>query len=191
MPRGAADQAQDTYKAAGTTADAGTAIANTAGNNSAALYSKLFPAYSAEAVGAPTAGTTAENTAVQQSVGGANAGAVSQGNLDAARTRNAGGFQPAEDEAVRSGGRDLSNASLAIKANEVDQGQKGLERLYGQNENQQIAGEGVNLGALGAENQATNARTAASPGWFQNFTSLLNAVKGAGGSSSSGSSFTV
>src|SRR5579872_7253093 len=52
-------------------------------------------------------GAQAANTASQQSLGGSVAGAVGQGNLQAARTRNSGAFAPALDEAARQGQRDL------------------------------------------------------------------------------------
>lgn len=188
MPRQSSNQAQSTYNQAGETAGAGTSIATTAGNNANTLYNQLFPTYQEEAAGLPTAGTTAETTAAEQSLGGSTGGALSEGDLTAARTRNSGSFQPEEDQAVREGGQDLSDASTAIKANEVQQGQQGEENLYKENEGQQIAGEGINLGALGAENSATNANTSASPGWFQNFTSLLNALKPSGGGGGGGSS---
>jgi hypothetical protein len=190
MPRQAQQNAQQAFKTGAANAATGQNISSQAGQDASSLYGTLFPTYSAEAAGLPTAGTTAENTAVQQSVGGSTAGAVGQGNLEAARTRNAGAFQPSEDEAVRSGQRDLSDSALAVKANEVDQGQKGLSNLYGMNEAEQLGGLNASNQAVGEETGAANAESnAANSGWFQNFSGLLGALNGAG--KGSGGGFTL
>jgi hypothetical protein len=121
------------------------------------------------------------NTASQQSVGGSTAGAVGEGNLEAARTNNSGGFAPALDEAVRSGQRTLSQNALDIqgenaklKQSQQQAGLSGLEGLYGNNTNQMIQ-------ALGLGNNATSVGTqAGQSGWFQNMTGLMSALQGAG-----------
>lgn len=115
------------------------------------------------------------NTAAQQSAGGAIAGAVGQGNLEAARTRNAGAFTPALDNAAQAGGQQLSQAALGVqnkdanlKEQQRQEGLKGMLGLYdtstaaglsaGSQSNQAL---GEANGALGAANGAVNAGTQA------------------------------
>jgi hypothetical protein len=179
--------AQQAFNTGAANATTGQNISSTAGSNASSLYGNLFPTYTAMAAGAPTPGTTAENTAAQQSIGGSTAGAVGEGNLEAARTRNAGSFQPAEDEAVRSGQRDLSQTAEGVKANEVTQGQSGLSKLFGQQETQQLGGLDASNSAVNSETGATNAgTTAGNSGWFQNLTGVLGALRGAGTNGSGG-----
>jgi len=158
-------------------------IQKNAGQNAGDLYGQLFPTYAAEAAGKPTAGTIAANTAAQQSVGGAQAGALGRGELEAARTGNSGANSVALDDSVRSGQHSLSNTAADITSNEVGQGQRGLASLYGQQLGQQDA-------ALGLGNSAVNTGVnAGKSGWFQNFLGTLGALKpngsfgGSGGSS--------
>jgi hypothetical protein len=166
--------AQQAFNTGAANAETGQNITGTAGRNASTLYNQLYPLNTAMAAGAPTPGTTAENTAAQQSIGGSTAGAVGEGNLEAARTRNAGSFQPAEDEAVRSGQRDLSQTAEGVKANEVNQGQSGLSSLFGSQESQQLGGLGASNAAVNSETGATNAgTTAGNSGWFQNLTGVL------------------
>lgn len=119
----------------------------------------------------------AMNTASQQSIGGSVAGTVGQGNLEAARTRNAGGFTEALDEAARSGQRQNSQNAVGIAANNALEKEKnknialaGLTGIYGQN-------VGATLGALGLSNQAlgvANQAQSTIPG--VNWGSLFNPV---------------
>jgi len=109
--------------------------ANLRGQN---IYNELFPQLSGEATnpqGYGIQGLNAMNTANQQSIGGSNAAAVGEGNQMAARTRNVGAFQPAESEAQRQGGRQLSQNALGIQqANEnqrQSQQQRALSALQG------------------------------------------------------------
>jgi hypothetical protein len=173
MARGAQKDAQQTYKQA-------QEVAGTAETNANQLYKQLFPAFEAEATNPQGFGRedlAAMNTAAQQSVGGATAGAVGEGDLEAARTRNAGGFQPALDEAVRSGERQLSTDALGVqeenarlKEAQRQAGLAGEAGLYGTN-------TGDMLNALGIENNSTNALTnAGNSGWFQNMVGLINAA---------------
>jgi hypothetical protein len=148
-----------------------------------ALYSQLFPQFSAEATD-PTgfgAKATAEmKTNAEQSIGGGQSATVGQGNLTAARTRNAGGFGSALDESARDSKRALSSADLgvdsenaALKEAQKQEGLSGLSSLYGGNNS-------TMLSALGLGNQATQTGTqAGQSGWFQNFLGAINAVSGA------------
>jgi hypothetical protein len=160
--------------------------------NASSLYNSLFPQFTAEATNPQGFGATdlaAMNTAAQQSVGGSTAGAVGQGTLRAARTRNSGGADTALDSAVRSGQQTLSEDALGIqgenamlKQQQKQAGLSGLSSLYNTNQS------GL-LSALGLGNQATQVGTqAGQSGWFQNMVGLINALK-PGGSSANGGSF--
>lgn len=81
------------------------------------------------------------NTASQQSLGGSTAGITGQGNLEATRTRNAGGATGAIDSASRSNARDLSQNALQVQTDQakMQQAQKqqaleSLRQLYGVDE---------------------------------------------------------
>ncbi len=151
-------------------------------------------------------GTAAANTADQQSIGGATAGALGLGNLEAARTGNAGGFQPAEDEAVRSGERTLSENALGVQENAANQ-KLGVEqkataaKAAAEQENALLRnsqrtnalselgglyGTGMNasLNALGLSNQAINAATSAdqatTQGWMAPFQAIGDLGSAAG-----------
>jgi hypothetical protein len=165
------NESQDTY--------------NTAQGNSNSLYSSLFPAFTAEATNPQGFGATdlaAMNTASQQSIGGATAGAVGQGSLRAARTRNSGGQAAEADSAVKSGEQTLSQNALgiqgenaALKQEQKQAGLSGLSGLYGENNS-------TMLSALGLGNQATQVGAqAGQEGWFQNMTGLINSLGNAAG----------
>jgi hypothetical protein len=103
------------------------------------------------------------NTASQQSLGGGEAATTGQANLEAARSRNAGGFNSAVGTANRATQRQASQNALGIQEQQANlqQAQKqqalsALQSLYGTN----LAGsEGylnTSTTALNAENQAPN-----------------------------------
>jgi len=151
-------------------------------------------------------GTSAANTADQQSIGGATAGALGLGNLQAARSGNAGAFQPAEDEAVRSGERQLSQNALGVQENAANQklgvSQRGTaaktaaeqenallrnnQRAQALSELGGLYGTGMNasLNALGLSNQAINAATSAdqatTQGWMAPFQAIGDLGSAAG-----------
>lgn len=181
MARGAQDQAKKTFNES-------QGVFGTSQGNANDLYSKLFPTFQAEATnpqGFAPGDLAAMNTANQQSVGGSTAGAVGEGDLAGARTRNSGSFAPALDEAVRSGERTASENAVGIqgenaklKEEQRQAGIAGLSGLYGQNTSDMLS-------ALGLGTQATNAlTTAGQSGWFQNMTGLISslgqAAQGAG-----------
>jgi hypothetical protein len=189
MARGATNQANKTFGEAQSAFNTGTNRAN-------ALYGQLMPILQGEATnpqGYSPKDLGAMNTASQQSVGGSTAGAVGEGNLAAARTRNAGAFAPALDEAAREGGRTLSQNALEIQGKNADLKQKqqqagisGLGSLYGQNSDELLK-------ALGLGNEATNtAINSGKSGWFQNMLGLITALKpggSVGGGQQAGFSF--
>ena len=125
-------------------------------------YNTLFPTLQRNLINPQGFGKDlgAINTASQQSIGGSVAGAVGQGNLQAARTRNAGGFAPALDEAVRSGQRQLSQNALGVQENnaylknEQQQGAiRALGSLYGENMGDTLRALGLSNESLGVSNQ--------------------------------------
>ena len=132
------------------------------------------------------------NTANQQSIGGSVAGAVGQGNLQAARTGNAGGFAPALDESVRSGQRQLSQASTGVAEansllkNEQQQGAiKALGSLYGENMDDTLKALGLSNQGLYLSNQALDQAGNVRSPWSNVLpnlvTSWLSPMKGPGG----------
>lgn len=162
MPRGAVKTAQDEVGRQRAVADQN----NTQAQN---LYNTLVPQLkdqSQNPQGYAPEDLAAMNTASSQSLGGAEAGAVGQGNLMAARTRNAGGFGDAMDEAVRSGGRQLSQNALGIQAGNADlkQQQKEtaserLQSLYGNNLQATLSAMGMSPGTIGQWTNAAQATT--------------------------------
>jgi hypothetical protein len=150
MPKGvAADQLSNS----------GTAnnLSNQLTANASNIYGGLEPTLQAEAAhpsGYTPQQKALQNTAAQQSSGGSTAGAVGQGGLYAARTRNAGGAQGAIGSAVRSGGANLSRQAVGTETRSAD--------LANQNQQKGIAGlgglYGTELGggetALGLSNSA-------------------------------------
>lgn len=78
------------------------------------------------------------NTASQQSAGGGTGAVTGQANLQAARTRNAGGFQGAIGSGSRAAQQDLSNKALQVQTGQAqlqqqqkEEALKQLGQLYG------------------------------------------------------------
>ena len=113
----------------------------------------------------------------QEAVGGANSGIVGTGNLAAARTRNAGGFARALDEAARQKGRQLSTTALGVENEDARVGlqrqqeaQRMLSGLYGTDTSRQLE-------AMGLQNQDLNtALKAGQQGWLQNTEGVINTL---------------
>ena len=124
----------------------------------------LLPAYSTEAahpMGFAPNDLAGMNTAAQQSEGGSMAGAVGQGNLEAARNRNSGSFAPALDSAATGAGKTLSQDALGVNEQNAQlkeqQRQQGLQGMLGLYDTSTAAG----MNALGESNNAVNAGTGA------------------------------
>lgn len=101
------------------------------------------------------------NTASQQSLGGSTAGVTGQANLEAARTRNAGGFQGAIGSASRSNARQLSQNALGIQQSQANlqqqqrqQALQSLQSLYGVDLGTAESYLNSSNSALGTENQS-------------------------------------
>ena len=102
MPSGVASDAFSNAGAGIQQAGIGNQMSGFYKGRSNAVFNTLFPSLQKELVNPHGFGSdmNAINTANQQSIGGSVAGAVGQGNLQAARTGNAGAFAPALDEAA-------------------------------------------------------------------------------------------
>lgn len=152
-------------------------------NNANDLYGQLMPLLTNEAKnpqGFDPKDLAGMNTASQQSVGGSTAGAVGEGDLIGARTRNAGSFAPALDESVRSGQRQLSTNALdtqgknaMLRESNRQAGIAGLGGLYGTNTDAALKALGIGTGAVQAGTEAGKS------GWFQNMLGLINGASGA------------
>jgi hypothetical protein len=101
----------------------------------------------------------AMNTATQQSTGGSVGGATGQANLEAARTRNAGGFQGAVSSSARSAGETLSQDALGVQMAQANlqqlqrqQSLNALQNLYGMDMNQALNYMQGSTSSLQAEN---------------------------------------
>jgi len=107
--------------------------------------------------------------ASQEGVGGANSGITGQANLAAARTRNAGGFARALDEAARQKGRQLSSNALGVQNEDArvalqrqQDAQHQLAGLYGTNTSDQLKAMGL------SDEDLRTALEAGKSGWQQN-----------------------
>jgi hypothetical protein len=169
-------------KAAQAGADFGVGNAKTLGGNAQGLYSTLAPSLTSEALAPPGMSEkdlAAINTAGQQSEGGSMAGAVGQGGLLAARTRNAGGADAAIADAARGGGERTSegalktqimNAQLKQQQRRAALGQMG--DLYGTG----VSGTSANLGATASNVNADAAAKEASWGWTKGLSAIAGAA---------------
>lgn len=129
---------------------AGQGISGTAASNAAGLYGTVAPALATEATapqGINPADLAKMNTGAQQSAGGSMAGAVGQGSLLSARTRNAGSADAAIAKSAEGAQQNLGNEAVGIqnqntqtKLKQQQQGLSGLEGLYGTNEGEALGG---------------------------------------------------
>ena len=172
MSRDAQRNAQSTY-------DQSKALTKQSEQNSNSLYNELDPMYTNEAVnptGYNARDLSSMNTAIGQSTGGAAAGAASEGNLEAARTGNEGGFNTSLDKSVRdsvgagtAGALSVQGANANLKEQQKQEGITGLQGLDSQQNNDVLS-------SLGLQTQANNSLiSAGQSGWFQNMLGLMNA----------------
>lgn len=165
--------------------NAGTAGGVGAGYGTAAsgISGSIIPTLTRQAQGQGTGLTPEQKNQMlvsgAEAVGGVNAGLKGAADLATARTRNAGGFSAALDEAARQKGRQMAtvgqnvqNLSTNIAQQQQQNALKELQGLYGTD----VSGQ---LQAMGLQNQAENtALNAGNTGWLQN---TLNTVKTLGG----------
>lgn len=146
------------------------------------IASGLIPGLESEATN-PTGFTPTEMNnelvAGEQGAGGANSGITGQANLTAGRTRNAGGYGAALDEAARIKGRQLSQNSLNVQ-NESDKlaqekqknAQGALAGLYGTDTKAMLDAMGL------VPSDVNAAANADKTGWVQDVTDLGNMLSG-------------
>ena len=171
--------ARDTAAAAGQNSKTGQGLATTYGNAASANSNILTPTLNQMATN-PTGFSRQTvdnmNTAALQSAGGANAGTVGSGNLQAARTNNAGSFAPAAAQAGHDATAQLSDAALGVQNRDAllkqQQQQEGITGLEGQYATNVGAGEN----ALGISNQALGAQTQANAGTLNSWLGPLQAL---------------
>lgn len=167
--------ARSTAAQAGNNATSGQNLSTTYGSQAAANSSVLTPTLNAMATNPQGFSPQTVNnmtTAAMQSAGGSAAGTVGQGNLQAARTNNAGGFAPVASQAGHDATAQLSDAALGIQNNnaqlKAQQQQEGINGLAGQYATNVGAGEnalGLSTNALNAQTAAQNQTMANSMGW--------------------------
>lgn len=137
------------------------------GANASNLFNTLTPSLTSE-VANPTgynpSDLAAMNTEAEQSAGGTQAGAVGQGGLLAARTRNKGAAAGAIADSSRTAGQDLSRNALGIsvgnarlKEQQRQAGLAGLQGLTGLETGAQNAALGQVAGDVNANTGAENA----------------------------------
>jgi len=147
-------------------------VAGGFGTAASQIGSSLIPGLEREAQN-PTGFTPVQKNNMlvsgAEAIGGVNAGLKGEANLASARTRNAGGFAPALDEAARIKSRQLSGNALGVEnedarlANEKQQfAQRQLQGLYGTDTTNQLRAMGLSDEALNSEINAGKS------GWLQN-----------------------
>ena len=165
-------------------ANSGTAgnLSNQLTTNAANVYGGLEPTLAARAatpMGYTPGQKASINTAAQQSAGGSTAGAVGQGGLYAARTRNAGAGQAAIGASNRAAGSNLSRNAVNTEVQSANLGQQNQRAALGglQSLNSTELSGGEN--ALGLSNQALQGadQSAANNPWMK----LLQSGIAAGG----------
>lgn len=171
-------------KSASQLAEAGKGFGRTGEVRAGDIYSSIGPqlknmaanpqGYSPEDINAMT-------TASNQALGGATAGVTGQAALQTARTRNAGGYSSALDSAARGAEQEQSQNALAIQGANADVKQQQQQSALGMLGNLYGTNVGATLGGYGASNAALGTQLGASPGWFQNMTSLISALGGGKG----------
>lgn len=160
-------------------------ISRTGLGNASALYGTLSPTLTTMAInpqGINPADMAKIQTSNQQTAGGANAGAVGQGSLLAARTRNAGTGAAALAKSSENASQNLSKANLAaqnenvrLKQQQQQEGLAGLNSLYGTNAR-------LATGGLEASNQALK-NAGDVPNFWQQL--LMQGIKSGGNVASS------
>lgn len=115
----------------------------------------------------------------EQGAGGATSGITGTANLEAARTRNAGGFGGALDEAAREKGRTLSENALGVANKSADLAQK--KQMFAQGELGAQRGQDIQaqLHAMGLVPEDINASANAQKvGWLQDFNDIMQDLQG-------------
>lgn len=171
--RGAVNQAKSQGQQAGGVAGQATANANV--DRSSVIPGLIRQAQTPQ--GFTPEQLNSQLVASQQAAGGGNAAATGEGRLAAIRTKTAGGFAPALDEAARQKGRTLSSNALDIQnqnarlgLNRQDLARQQLLGLYGTDTSNMLK-------SMGLQNEDLNAQLAAGrQGWLQNTEGVLGTI---------------
>ncbi len=149
------DQAEQASKSANT-------LSNTSAEESSGIFGSLNPFLTAQMVhpaGFDPTTLAAMNTGAQQSAGGAAAGAVGQGALRAARTRNRGGADAATEASTRDASQTLSKGLLGVQGANVKLKSQQQQGAAGELGNLFRTTTGAATGALGEVANNVNANT--------------------------------
>lgn len=156
-----------------------------ASDQSKSAYNAMNPVYTQMATN-PMGYTPQEKadmlTAGEQSVGGSTAGAVGQGDLDAARTGNAGGADMAIDDSARQGM--VQNSVDALGVNQADAALKRAQQQEGLNglSDEYKDANGTAINALGQATNASNNTNSVVQGYIGDYLQMQkNALAAAGG----------
>ncbi len=171
---------RDATKRAQKASDRDLQLSKQYGATSDTLSGQLTPIYTQQATN-PQGMTPQEmndaRTATMESTGGGVAAVTGEGNLEAARSGNAGGYQAALADASRRGiatnaskALQLENLNTALKESQRESGVGGLQHLQSQNQGATLAAMGLDTGAINAQTEAGKS------GWFQNMLGLTNAI---------------
>jgi hypothetical protein len=155
-------------------------IATGAGSEASQIGSSVIPGLERD-VNNPTGFTPVEKNrqlvAGAEAIGGVNAGVKGEANLASARTRTAGGFAPALDEAARIKSRQLSSNALGVENEDAMLRQKKQQEARGQLLGVMGSDRANQLRAMGLSDEAIQAELAAGrQGWFQNTMEGINTV---------------
>lgn len=116
-----------------------------------------------------------------EAVGGVNSGVRGAADLARARTRTAGGFTPALDEAARVKGRQLASNALEVSGEDARLAQQ--KQQFAQSQLAGIRSQDITaqLKAMGLSDEAIQAELAAGQqGWFQDAMFGINTLSNAG-----------
>jgi len=116
-----------------------------------------------------------------EAVGGANSGVTGEAALESARTRNAGGFANALDEASRIKSRQLARNALDVSGENARL--KEQKRMFAQSKLSDImqSDRANQLRAMGLSDEAIAQELAAGrQGWLQNTEGVINTITNAG-----------
>jgi hypothetical protein len=170
-------------KQAGRNVNTANTVAGKAGFDASQVGSSFIPGLENQAQN-PTGFTPVQKNrqlvAGAEAIGGVNSGLRGEANLASSRTRNAGGFAPALDEAARIKSRQLGTNALNVEnedarlAQEKQQfAQKQLQGLYGLDTTNQLRAMGLSDEAIAEKLKAGQ------QGWLQNTEGIIDTLTGA------------
>lgn len=174
---------RDAEKRAQQANDAAVANQKRYGEQSDSIYKQMVPMFTQQMTN-PTGfnkqDMTNLRTSSEQNTGGSVAGAVEQGNLEAARTGNSGGYATALADAARKGIAqnsqnmlNVENTNVALKDDQRQRAVAGLSNLENERLNAAMGSGSQAIGAVNAQSEASRS------GWFQNMMAGINAASNA------------